>query len=156
MEDARIFSAMQTGEPLKRYEKTILAKVHLLILDPFSGKLQELILEGAPGSDTSYVEIWSAQEDMFIQKMNKHHFKEGRMKVMESFKAEVPSPNQITDTEIEELLDAKFMTLKNRLDKFTSSAPVYRLLEMAEAKPNVSAKIVSHIQNKLAEFDLDN
>lgn len=152
--NANIYSAMQTGEPLKRYQKTILAKVHLLILDPFSDKPAEIILEGSPGSENSYVEVWSEKADLFLNRMNRKHFQDGRLAVMEKPVQDTVSINQLTDDEVEEILSSRFMVLKNRLDKFTSTAPVYRLLNRARER-DMSEKIIRHIEEKLAEFDLE-
>lgn len=156
MENARLYSAMQSGEPLKRYVKTILGQVHLLVLDPFNtnNRPQELILSGSPGEESSYVEVWSEVEDRFIQKANRSHIKAGRLKAMETPIIETPSPNEITDTEIEELLNSPFMSLKNKLDKFTSSAPVYRILEKAKELEK-SNKIIENLEKKLAELSLE-
>lgn len=149
-----IYSAMQDGEPVARFTKAILAKVRVLVLDPFSGKPEEVILKGNPESTEATVELWSTKELQFFKRANSSHFKQGRLKEMEKAVDDLASPNEITDDEIEQILSSKFMTLKNKLETFTSSAPVYRILEAAK-KRDASAKLISHIEGKLAEFGLE-
>ena len=50
-----IYSAMQEDEPLARYKKTILGKVHVIALNPFTEESEGVILQGVP-NDPAYFE----------------------------------------------------------------------------------------------------
>ncbi len=151
------FAAMQDGKPLKRYRKTILGKVCVVVLNPFSGKPEEIILEGNPNKasdlDTLTVDIWDIQQDQFFIRFNKNHFNSG---TIEEFGVEVvleqPSPNVISDDEIREALNKPFLALKALLNKFTEVVPVYRTLAIAEELEK-SEKILNYIRGRSAELE---
>lgn len=159
MSEVNIYSAMQTGNPLKVYRKTIVGKVHIHNLNPFNDKPEYTILEGSPGTETAQIKIWDEKQDAFLRAMNKTHFREGRLIEVESHvlnqeqEEDTPSPNQITDDEIVEVLSSPFLSLKAKLDSFTSVAPVYRMLTKAEELEK-SEKIIKRIKEKLSELDL--
>jgi hypothetical protein len=154
MSDYDLFSAMQEGqEPLVRYTKTIVGKVHVLALNPFSDAPEGVILEG-DGKD-SYIELWNPKQIVFFEKMNRPHIAAGRIIKME--KAPVPpppSPNQLTDEEVDVLLNGKYMALKYKLEKFTEIAPVLRLLNRARDLEK-SEKIVKHLEERIAQIELE-
>lgn len=155
------FEAMIEDKPLKRYIKTILGTVWLTALDPFSGKPQPVELKGEPkkSNPNAIVKIWSTKEDHFIKEMNREHFQAGNLRELEQeemAEVKVPkSPNQISDEEIEEILNKPFLALKNRLDKFTKVAPVYRFLTKAEEMEK-SEKIMDAIRARMSEIELGN
>lgn len=150
-----VFSAMQTGAPLCAYKKTIRGKVHVSFLDPFSDQPDYTLLEGEENQDGSFIEIWTEKADMFFKKMNKKHFEAGRLVKMESKVVETVSPNQVTDTEIDQLLSSPFLTLQNKLNSFTDVAPVYRILKRAQELEK-SEKMIKRIQETLAKLTLGN
>jgi hypothetical protein len=159
--DQDIFSAMQDGEPIARYKKTILGRVHVTVLNEFSDEPEEKILMGNPEKqadlETSSIEVWTPKADSFFRKINRKHFDAGRIVKMKGEKAKVvrePSPNEITDEEIEELLNSPFLALKARLDKFTDEAPVFRLLNMSRELEK-SEKLIKHIEQRLSELQLE-
>jgi hypothetical protein len=151
------YAAMQEGTPLKRYRKTILGKVCVVVLNPFSGKPEEIILEGNPNNskdlDSLTVDIWDVQQDQFFQRFNKNHFRSG---TIEEFDVKVvldaPSPNVISDDEIRDALNKPFLALKALLNRFTEVAPVYRTLSMAEEMEK-SEKILNAIRARSAELE---
>ena len=157
--DYDIYSAMQDGEPLAVYKKSILGKVHVITLNPFTDEAEGVILQGNPGKvdelDTQIIELWTTKSKLFFERMNKKHIDAGRLILIKKDKLpEVPkSPNIITDEEIEELLNTKFLALKARLDKFTDSAPVFRILNKAR-ELDKSEKIVKHIEERLSQLQL--
>lgn len=151
--DLEYFEAMQTGEPVARYKKTILAKVCVTILNPFSKTKQEIILEGEPGTKSSIVSVWSIEEDLFIRNMNNRHFEDGTLIpfVPDKKKVEDKSIEQSSDEEVKELVKKPFLTLQSVLNKTKSEAFVNRLLQAA-IETERSDKIVSAIQTRLAEI----
>lgn len=158
--ERELYSAMSEGKPLKRYIKTILGKVYVTTLNPFDGKPQpiELYGEPRPGNGRALIAIWSTKEDMFFKEMNRAHFQAGNLRELEEkdTKDETPkSVNEISDSEIEDILNKPFLALKNKLNQFTSSAPVYRFLMKAEEMEK-SEKIASAIKARLSELEVGN
>lgn len=157
--DYDIYSAMQSGEPLAVYRKTILGKVHVVTLNPFTDEAEGVILEGDPAKpdeiETQVIELWTNKSKLFFERMNKKHIAAGRLSLVkkEALPVAPPSPNVISDEEISELLDSKFLALKARLDKFTDSAPVFRILNKAR-ELDKSEKIVKHIEERLSQLQL--
>jgi hypothetical protein len=156
-----IYSAMQEGKPLRTYVKTILGKVAITVLNPFSGKPEGVILYGNPNDPDIFekysVQVWSPKEDEFFKRMNASHFRSGNLRALED--TELPKPvkrsvNEITDDEIVAVLNKPFLALKNKLDKFSSVAPVYRVLKRAEDMEK-SEKILDAIRARLAELELE-
>jgi hypothetical protein len=154
-----IFKAMQEGVPLKTYVKTILGKVHIVRLNPFSEQPEGVILDGVPGVAKDFpntiVELWTHKQTIFFEKTNRSHIEDGRLAVIaQSRIEETPkSPNEVTDEEVDKLLNGKYLALKNKLDKFTNQAPVFRILNRAR-EINASEKYIAHIEKKLAELQL--
>jgi hypothetical protein len=153
-----LFSMMQDGEPLARYKKTILGKVHVTVLDEFSQEPQELILSGdyakTSERDGTMVEIWSDKANAFFKKINRKHFEAGRLSAVEGPLPKLPeSPNSISDEKLDEMLQMKFLAFKAKLDKFTDEAPVFRLLNRARELEKSDA-IVGRIEEKLSEIQL--
>ena len=153
-----VFSAMQEGEPLARYKKTILGQVHVVVLNPFSEEPEGLILKGDPNKaselDSQIVEVWSDKADAFFKRMNRAHFEAGRLAVLESKPEEPKSPNELTDEEVDKILNSKFLTLKSKLNSFTSEAPVFRLLNRARELEK-SEKLIKHIEKRLQDLQLE-
>lgn len=157
MDDYNVYAAMQEGEPLARFQKTILGKVHVLALDPFEEKPIAVILKGAPGQKESFIEIFSVKALAFFERMNEKHFQRGRL-VRTDKAPEVPiSPNQLSDAEIDVLLDPKqtpFFKLQSELNKFTDTAPVFRILNRAR-ELDVSSNLMKHIEGRMSELELE-
>lgn len=154
------YAAMQDGEPLARYKKAIVGKVHVTVLDPFTGEPDGVILSGMPGDmntiDEQMVELWSAKEERFFERTNKKHINAGRLIKVESVQKPPPSPNVVTDEEIDVLLDGrktKYLAFKNRLDKFTDTAPVFRILNKARELEK-SEKMINSIEKKVSDLQM--
>lgn len=148
-----VFSAMQTGVPLVRYQKTIVGGVAVRVINPFTEMPETLILKG--NDKDSYVEIWRDKDLVFFKRFNDEHFKAGRLKELKTLPEEVRSPNEITDEEIDELLDnkAKFFTLKARVEKFTDVAPALRFLNRAR-EVEKSEKLIRYLEGRVADLEL--
>ena len=157
--DRDVYAAMQSGEPLAVYKKGIVGKVHVVTLNPFTEAPEGVILQGDPAKadqiEDQIIELWTDKSKLFFERMNKKHINAGRLinvKRKELPKAPV-SPNIISDTEIVELLNSPFLSLKNRLEKFTDEAPAIRLLNKARELEK-SEKIIQHIEERISELQL--
>jgi len=156
--DANIYSQMKVSKPYKSYIKTILGKVYVKSLNSFSGEPDGVILSGDPKkkSDSCIIDVWSLQEDMYLHRANPKHFKDGALLEFIRENVEVSEEeklNSMSDDAMVELLSSKFFTLQNVVNKFTSVAPVFRMLNIAKDLEK-SDKIVKFIEGKLAELQL--
>ncbi len=152
--DPAVFAAMQTGDPVATYQKTVVAKVVVRILNSFSGEPAELILEGMPGTDSSQVSTWSVPEDVFFKRMNRIHFDRGVIIRIDNKRAEVVGDlpiEQSSDEEVTKIVNNRFATLQNILQKTESEAFVHRLLEAARLEDK-SEKVVKAIETRLSEI----
>jgi len=150
--DPAVFSAMQDGKPYSAYRKTIPAKIHVVVLDPFRGEPMGLILTGRPGDEDTIVKLYSVQEDVFFKRMNKRHFQQGNLVSHEIKNEEEPVKilEQMDDEEVVKTINSKFYTLANVLQKTESEAFLFRLLNAARENEK-SEKIINAIQTRLAE-----
>ncbi len=157
-QERRIVDAMVEGEPIKRYKKTILGKVYVTALDPFSDEPEGVILEGNPANpaelDTQIIEIWDERQDLFFTRINKRHFDAGRLIELESLPEPELSPNEISEDELDVVLSLRFMAFRARLKSFTTEAPVFRLLNRARELEK-SEKIIKHIEERLSTIQLE-
>jgi len=145
------FSNMQEGEPLARFKKTIVGKVHVVALNPFTGQPEGIILAGE--GEESYIEIWDIKSLTFFRKLNKKHFEAGRLSELSAPPVQSVSVNMISDEEIETLLNSHYLTLKHRVDKFTEPGPILRILNRARALGK-SDKIFAFLEGRMAEVEL--
>jgi len=151
--DPEVFSAMQTGDPVATYQKTILAKVSILVLNPFTGAPEELLLYGKPGEEESIIRTWSVAEDVFFKRMNKRHFTSGVIIKKESTQVveETTSLEQSSDEDLLKVVNSKFYALQSVLNKTESEALVNRILTIAREQEK-SEKIIKAIETRLAEI----
>jgi hypothetical protein len=154
MTDLDLYAAMQEGkEPLARYRKTIVGKVHVIALNPFSDAPEGVILEG--DSEKSYLEFWSTKQLVFFERMNRSHVEAGRIVKMEKTPEPPPvTPNQLSDDDIDKLLNEKFLSLKSRVNKFTDTAPLLRLLNRARELEK-SEKIIKYLEEAMSNLELE-
>lgn len=156
-----VFAKMQTGNPVAVYKKTILGKVEVSVLDPFSkGAPRNIMLYGDPNKNhqNCFVEVWSQMEEVYFERQNSNFFKSGTIIKLKDNKKpkrikqdEEKSYENITDSDIEELVTAPFMKFKNELDKIDSEAVVYRILSKAEEMERPE-KTMQRIRQRLAEI----
>jgi hypothetical protein len=156
--DLSVYAAMQTGSPVSTYRKTIQAKVHVTIMNPFSGEPQGVILQGDPGSKSkapvkeAVITFYSIEGDMFFRNMNLRHFEDGTIIAYTPPVTEpVKAVEQSTDEEIAELLGKPFLTLQSVLDKTNSTVFVQRILQVAKDEEK-SMKYIKKIEARLAEI----
>ncbi len=153
-QDLQVFSAMQLGKPYKSYKKTILGKVQVIVLNPFSQESSAILLEGDDGSANSILDVWSEKEDAFFKRMNRRALETGRIIVFtraDVNESEEKTPEQMSDEEIKELVKKPFLKLKNILDRTESEAFVYRILKAAR-EAEKSEKFVSAVEARLGEI----
>lgn len=158
--EREVFSAMAEDKPVVTYVKTIVGKVHLTVLDPYSGKPVPVTLQGSPAANNpkAVVQVWSTKDNQFFKQMNREHLAAGVLKPLTPVeevarKQEPVSPNTISDEEITEILNKPFLALKNKLNSFTAPAPVYRFERMAEEMEK-SEKILEAIRARASELEL--
>lgn len=155
--DYNIYSAMQTEKPYSKFRKTILGKVFVWVWNDFNDTPESLHLIGRPAvdNDESIVMIYSQKGDVFFKKQNAKHFKSGTlipMKLEEApKKSDEKGYDEYSDKDIEEIVNSRFLALKNVLAKATSEAFVLRILTAAEESEK-SEKVLNHIRNRLSEI----
>lgn len=151
-----VFAAMQEGkEPLARYTKTIVGKVHVTAIDPFSDKPVEVILEGPNNERKASIELWTNKYLLFFERVNYRHIQSGRLtKASTTTISEPISPNQLSDEEIDALLNDKFLALKARVEKFTDIAPVHRFIVRARTLDK-SEKIIKFLEEKASQIEIE-
>lgn len=153
-QDLQVFSAMQTGKPYKSYKKTILGKVQVIVLNPFSQESSAVLLEGEDGSPDSILDVWSEKEDAFFKRMNRRALETGRIIAFtrkEEEPLEVNTPEQMSDEEIKNLIKKPFLSLRAILEGTSSEAFVYRILRAAR-EAEKSEKFISAIEARLGEI----
>jgi hypothetical protein len=149
------FSAMQVGKPFKSYRKTILAKVFVQVLDPFSEQPVGLILETNPKfPEKDIVDVWSEKEDVFFKRANKKQVEEGYVIEYTRPENEVVEPKieSFSDEKLTEVVNSKFMALQSVLNKIETEAVLLRMVAIAR-KEEKSEKIIGAIQARLSEIN---
>ena len=146
--------AQAEGEPLAGYIKGIKGIVHVHTIDTFNGTPIVLTLKGDPTDPTVDIDdvtifLWTQFELDYFRKANKVILAEGILAPYNKETIEAISVNEVSDEELEAALKKKFFAVKSLLDKFTSPAPVVRLLHMAEDM-NRPVGTISAIQKKLS------
>lgn len=153
--DPAVFAAMQVGDPVATYQKTVISNVVVRVLNPFNGEPEELILVGKPGSPDSQVNTWSVPEDVFFKRMNRVHFESGKVIRIDAKRSEEPTVivEQSSDEEVLKLVNSKFSALQSILQKTESEAFVNRLL-LAARQEDKSERIIKAIETRLSEIQL--
>lgn len=145
--------AMQKNEPHSRWQKVQLAKVLLKVIDPLTGLPSEVIIEGDPRIDVEKVvyNCWSEFETAYFERNNRYHILNGTI-IRYNKGIEIPtSDNALSDEELIEILDKKYMALANYLEKADAVTPVKRLLDLANEKDK-PIKTIKAIEKRLAEL----
>jgi len=153
-----VIDAMQSGKPaFATYKKTILGRVLVKFLDPIRMQPQESILKGDPlnpnDEEDWAIKVWSQAEDAYLKRYNKVHFENGSLIPYTAEDQDEVSVNQISDEEIESILQKPFFALKNKLEEFTSPVPVRRFLQMAERmnRPVGTTKYIQEVLSKMEQ-----
>jgi hypothetical protein len=156
---ADMFAAMQADKPHSIFKKGILGKVALNVLNPWSGEPEVVILQGVPerNDDGCFFKTYSVEATLFIKNMNKPLFDKGailEVKQQEKKpKSEAAKLNSATDDELDKILNTPWLGFTAKVNKMTSSAPVYRLLVLAREQEK-SESYTKFLEEKLAELEV--
>lgn len=156
----QVASAMQEGTPYKAYKKQILGIVWVDVINPFTRQPERVALKGNPHSktdiETTTIRVWEAGQAAHFEQANKTLFQKGYILPYE-WKGEDNTQeknwNTISDTEIRDLINSPFMKLKHAMDKMTSEAVLYRVLQAAKDEDK-SEKLTKAIEERLAMVQL--
>jgi len=156
--DVSTYGLMQTNKPIRSYIKTILGKVFVNVLNPFTDSIEGRILTGDPRKhlNGSIIDVWSEKEDVYLRNANQKHFEEGYIIPYvreDKEQTEEEHLNTLNDDEVEKLLKSKFFTLSNAVNKMTAVAPIYRTLEMAKDMEK-SEKIIKFLEGRISEIQM--
>lgn len=148
--------ALLSNEPFKRYIKAIISRVSVKILDPISLAETEVILSGDPAKEEPgcILDLWTPMEVVYFERNNRQILAEGLLVDYVKSVQPVPTVNNVTDADIDAVLNDKFFSLKNLLKQFTSPAPVLRVLERAKAL-NKPVKTIEAITARLSELQAE-
>lgn len=151
----QLFSAMHGGKPIRSYIKTILGKVFVQIWDTFTNQPSGLLLHGDPRKrdETSIIDIWSEQEDVFFRRMNRTDLETG---IVIEFKRDdaVEPVNKLetsSDDELKSLINSPFLKLQHALNATSSVALLFRLRSLSE-EMDKSEKIIRAIDARISEI----
>jgi len=148
--------AQAEGEPLAGYIKGVKGIVHVNTIDTFNGTPVVLTLKGDPADksvdiDNITIFLWTQFELDYFRRANKVILAEGLLApYTKEVLAEI-SVNEVSDKELETALKKKFFATRALLNKFTSPAPVLRMLHIAEDL-NKPVGTISAIQKRLSEL----
>lgn len=150
-----LFSTMDEGRPHKSYIKGILGQVAVIIWDNFEEKPIEIILKGNPKSrdESSIVDVWSAKEDVFFNRINQKLFANGMM--LPYVRPELPAVvektvEQSSDEELTTMINSRFLAFQASLNKIFSVAVLFRIRGLAEDLEK-SEKIIKAIEARISE-----
>jgi hypothetical protein len=156
--DPQVFSDMQSGNPYATYRKTILGKVNVAILDPFTMKPEMILLEGEPKTDErARIDIWSEMADLYFRrsKPNTTHFLEGTLiKITKEVRVDPHNIEQYSDSELQEVLKFKYVVLSKTLSDITTAPVLMRMTDLAR-EMELSKRITDAIETRLSEVQLN-
>jgi len=149
----KMFAAMQLEKPFKTYRKTILGRVSVNYIEPFSGKPSGIILMGNPKTDEgARIDTWTEVDDSFFRKMNKRQFEVGNILEMERVEeVKERTIESFSDEELTKIINSKYFTLEATLNKITSVAVLFRMVELAKELEK-SDKIMKAFESKISEL----
>jgi hypothetical protein len=154
--DTRVWASMQSGTPFNSYRKTILGKVAITILSPFTLKPEGILLEGEPKTDErATIDVWSEMEDLYLKRQNKKHFAEGT--IIKVTREEVPETHtieQYSDAEILEVLKYKPVSFFKTLEEIKTAPVLMRMAELAR-EAEKSEKMIQAIETRLSAVQLN-
>lgn len=150
-----IFAAMANGKPLKSYKKVVLGQLLLKVWDSMSGIADEKVFSGDPrkGEDTVF-DVFSEKEKVYFERMNKAHFASGSLieyTRQETKETPVKRFEQFTDEELGVIVNSKFFSLQDKLNKIESTAVLFRMKDLANEFEK-SEKIIRAIDARISEL----
>jgi hypothetical protein len=154
--DPRVFASMQSGAPYATYRKTILGKVYVTVLSPFTNKPEGILLEGEPKEDSrAIIDVWSEMEDLYFKRQNKKHFQEGTIiRVEREPVQELHTIEQYSDNELKEVINYRYITFNKTLNEITTAPVLMRMLDLSREMEK-SERIVKAIEARLSAIQLN-
>ena len=155
--DSQSFANMQTDRPLVTYKKTLLARVYIITLNPFSNEPEGIILEGDPEKNDlgSMIDIWNETQLAFFKRMNKKLLEQGLLLAFDKpenmAEMNIEKYADSSDEELEKILKSPYYSIVSALNATTSEAVIGRFLVLAR-KLEKSEKIIKVIEARLAEL----
>ena len=148
--------AQAKGKPLAGYIKGVKGIVHVNAIDTFNGTPTVLTLKGDPADKTVDIDditifLWTQFEYDYFRRANKVLLAEGILAPYTKETVEAISVNEVSDEELETELKKKFFACRALLRKFTSPAPVLRMLHIAEDL-NKPVGTINAIKVRLSEL----
>lgn len=148
--------AQSEGVPEATYVKVIRGKLCISVIDTFTGFPADIILKGDPTDKDTPLEnitvvLWTLLELEYFKRANRTHLANGTIQLYKGETIEKLLVNQVTDTELQEALGKPFIAVANLLKRFTSPAPVLRMLQIAE-EMDVSFGYIKNIKKRLSEL----
>lgn len=150
-----MYSSMGKDKPYASYIKTILGQVAVVVWDNVLQKPVDVILHGNPKKkdEDSIIKVWDVKEDSFFKRMNRSHFQKGVL-IPYDYPVNVEpvkTIEQATDAELAEIVNSKYISLINRLNKIQSVPVLFRMKGIAEDLEK-SEKITSAIEKRISEL----
>lgn len=138
------------------YSKAIVGRVAVQHIDPFTGHEETIILKGditnpKVDEDDYIVPLYTEYTQKFFERANQVLIEQGVIIPYTPENKEKMMINAITDEEIKTALDKKFFAVKALLDRFTSPAPVRRMLRIAKEMDKTHG-VITAIERRLAEL----
>lgn len=148
-----VYSAMQDSTPFATFKKTVLGKVYVTVVSPFTKNPEGVLLYGELGEPTSFIDVWSEMEKMFFYRMNRKHFDAGTViEVTREKEKEQPKRiEQSSDVELTAALSYPFTKFAKLIRETSSEALLYRFISLAEQNEK-SEKVINLIKARLAEI----
>lgn len=152
-----IFSSMDQGKPLKSYKKTILGKLLLKVWDSLNNVQTEVVFGGDPRKGGEAVfDVFSEREKVYFERMNVRHFDEGNLIAFthpEKVESTEKPFEQYSDTDLEKIVNSKYLSLTSTLNKI-NSVPVLFRIKTAAQESEKSDKIIKAIDARISEVQL--
>lgn len=152
---SELFAKMSGGTPFKSYIKSILGKVKVDYWDNFLEGPAELILVGDPKKkeDSTIIDVWTEGEDLYFRRNNRKTLEAGV--ILPYVRKEKVEPTerpmeQSSDEELKIIINSKFLSLNNKLNKTESVALLFRMLGLAQ-EMDKSEKITGAIEARISE-----
>jgi len=156
--DYSVVKLMQEDNPVAVYKKDIVGQVSVKYFDSLEGTFKERMLVGLPNdnkNENNFIELWSEAELIYFKRENKFHLENGYL-----VEFDVPrdrgieqTVNNLSATELRDLVNAPFLKLKKTVEQMTSEAAVMRTLAMADEEER-PAKTMEFLKERLSKIQL--
>lgn len=118
---------------------------------------EEFLLKGDPHDektdpDDITLEIFDPEAEKFFKKKNKTAIKQGYLIEISDHVLTLDNTNNVGDGELKDLLKKPLSKMRPRVEKFTSSVPVTRLLELA-IRENQPVKTIEYLKGVITKLE---